>query len=384
MKKMYWTNYNVHPYLMVGLAIVSLFCLYVVETNKSSVPSSNYELKLQATLEAQKAFAALKKARLAKGIGINSRFDPSKSGLIGKERSIITSDQGVLRSKQISLNPNLAALFVQWLSDLKLKPGETITVGMTGSFPALDASMLAAINAMQLKPIIIVSGTASQYGANIPNFSWLDMLNDLNNAKIFSYKPIAASIGAAKDRGEDLKPEGVQLMEKTIKKYDIPLIKEPLVSQSIDKRLELYKQAAGDNVIRAYINIGGGVASVGKHFAKPKLTSEERQDILSHSLKSGPNLSLPIALANTNSVAIRYLKRGIPVINVKNINVIAAEYDLKAWSNNMGIGIGPLFYTKLYNIWYALISLFVIMGACWALVKIQVIQKREQAGEMHL
>lgn len=384
MKKMYWTNYNVHPYLMVSLAVISLLMLYVVESYVAFVPSKNYRVKLDATLKSKQAFAAIKKARKEKKIAIDKKADPAETGLIGVRNSIITSDKGVLKSKQISTNPNLAALMVEWLSDLKLKKGDVVAIGMTGSFPALDISTLSAIDAMQLKPLVIVSATASQYGANIPGFSLLDMLNTLNQDNILPYKPIAASIGAAKDLGKGLQPEGVKIITHTIKKYGIPLIKEPLVSKSINKRLELYQEAAGDKPIKAYINIGGGVASIGKHFIERKLTSEQKEELLKHSLKTGPNLNIPVALANTNSVAVRFLKLGVPVINVKNVNLIAAQYGLKPWRSGMKIGVGPLFYIKRYNIWLAIGSLFIILLVCWLQVNIQTIQKREQAGELSL
>lgn len=382
MKKIYWTAYNVHPYLMTALCIIALLCLYFVENNKRDVAQPHYGLKLEAAQLADKAFIELKKQRRRQGIRIDKQFDPAMTGLIGRNDTPITSDHGVLRSKQISLNPNLAALILQWLLDLKLKEGDTIAVGMTGSFPALDVSTLAAIKTLKLNPILIVSSTASQWGANIPGFSWLDMLHDLNRKKIFDYQPIAASIGSANDTGKDLTPRGVKIALATINKYKIPLIKEEFVSESIDKRLALYKKTADDTQIKAYINIGGGVASIGKHFSKSNLTGEQKEQIRRTSLKTGINQSLPVALANTTSVAIRYLKRGIPVINIREIVRIAADYNLKPWSQYDLIGVGPLFFHHQYNLYYAFFSLLLIMLACWGQVYLQMQKKKHDAGEI--
>lgn len=384
MKKMYWTAYNVHPYLMAALCIISLLCMYIVEHNKSKVPVKHHDLKLAATLKSVEAFEALKKARKQKGLSVDLRFDPSNSGLIGMKQTPITSDHGVLRSKQISLNPNLAALFVEWLEDLKLKPGEVVAIGMTGSFPALDVSILSAVHAMKLKPLIIVSATASQWGANIPYFSWLDMYNALYQDKIFPYEVVAASIGASKDKGNNLSSKGLNIVLNTIKKYDIPLIHEARVSESINKRLAIYKQYADGKPIKAYINIGGGVASIGKHFAHKTITAEQKREIFKHNLKTGPNLTLPVWLANTDSVAIRFLKHGIPVINMRNVNAVADRYNLHPWNPTMGIGRGPLFFTQRYNLWLALISLIIIFVMCWTQVRIQLTQKHVQAGEQNL
>lgn len=381
MKKMYWAANKVHPYLMIALCAVSLLCLLFVEKNKKLVPQDFYQVKLDAAVLSKEAFKAIKAEKEKLGIKINSRFDPARTGLIGKKETIITSDHGVLRSKQISVDPNIAALIVQWFKDIGLKEGDTVAIGMTGSFPALDTSTLAAIKVLKLNPIIIVSATASQWGANLPQYSWLDMFHVLKEKNIIPYSPIAASIGAQKDLGSGLDDSGVKNVLLTIKRYNIPLIKEPKVSDSIDKRLSLYKASAGDEGIKAYVNIGGGVASIGKHFAKDNLSKDQKAQVLASHLKTGVNTQLPVSLANSNSVAVRFLKEGIPVINIKDISKIARDYNLKPWRDYMGIGVGPLFFHEKYNIWYALISLLIIVCACWAEMRLQVKQKQLEAAE---
>jgi poly-gamma-glutamate system protein len=381
MKKIYWTANKSHPVLMFFMCLIAIGCLVFVETHKKLVPQDNYEKKLEAAELSKKAFHVLKRQRLKLGLKINKKHDPSKSGLIGRKESKITSDHGVLRSKQISVNPNLAALILQWMIDLKLKEGDYVAVGMTGSFPAIDTSTLAALSVLKLKPILIVSAAASQWGANLPDYSWLDMLNTLNQAKVLDIKPIAASLGSNQDLGSNLEPGGVKTLLDTIKRYNIPLIKEPVVSLSINERLKRYKEAANGGHIKAYINIGGGIASIGKHFAKSDLSKEEKAVILKNHLKTGVNLQLPISLANSNSVAIRFLKQGIPVINIKDIALIAEHYNLSPWRGWMGIGVGPLFFHEKYNIWYALISLLIIIGVCWVEMRLQVKQKKAEASE---
>jgi poly-gamma-glutamate system protein len=381
MKKMYWKAYSFRPAIMSLMAVVALLCLLFVETHKELVPQGNYDTKLKAALLSHKAFDTVKKRRLQLGLKIDKRFDPAETGLIGKKETSITSDHGVLRSKQISVDPNLAALIVQWLVDLKLKEGDVVAVGMTGSFPALDISTLAALNVMKIKPLIIVSGTASQWGANLPQYSWLDMFHTLNSKNVFTSKPLAASIGASKDLGKNLDTNGLNTILSTIKKYDIPLIREPTVSDSIDKRLKMYADAADGEEIKAYINIGGGIASIGRHFVKESLSKDQKELILSSRLKTGINSSMPVALANSNSVAIRYLKQGIPVINIKEVFKIAQDYNLQPWRAWMGIGVGTLFFHEKYNIFYAFISLLIIILACWWEMQLQLKQKKQEAAE---
>ncbi len=367
--------------MMSVLCLVSLLCLLFVETNKKLVPQDHYQLKLDAALISKRAFEVIKKERLERGLNISSKFDPAETGLIGKKETVITSDHGVLRSKQISTNPNLAALIVQWFKDIKLKEGDTVAIGMTGSFPALDTSTLAACYVMKLNPIIIVSAAASQWGANLPEYSWLDMFHSIKKQNILPYRVIAASLGGAKDKGAGFEKTGVESLKLTIKRYDIPLIDTDTVSESIDKRLSLYDEAAGSSPIKAYINIGGGVASIGKHFAKNNLSKEQKAVILSSHLKTGVNTQLPVTLANSNSVAVRFLKQGIPVINIKDVSRIAKDYDLKPWHRYMGIGVGDLFFHQKYNIFYAFISLIIIIVACFFEMRMQRNKKLEEAKE---
>ncbi len=378
MKKMYWTAHNLHPYLMILLCIVALACGYVVEKYKTLKPEPYYKLMLKASSISQNAMSEVKKQRLSLGIKINPEFDPAESGLIGEKFSSITSDKGVLRSKQISINPNIAGLVIIYLKDLKLKKGDTVALGMTGSFPGLNINTLAAIKAMGLNPLIIVSGAASQWGANIPGLLWIDMYQKLQHQAIFPYPILAASIGSAKDMGVDLDSKGVDIISNTIKKYQIPLIENQSVRKSIDERMSFYDQAANNQPIKAYINIGGGVASVGKHWVKDGLSEEVKKAAENHSLVSGVNLSLPIQLANTDSVAVRYLKQGIPVINLKDIKRIAEHYHLQPWQKSGHVGLSGLYVKEQYNILLAILGLIVIFGI---LVLVTIIIKKKVIAE---
>jgi poly-gamma-glutamate system protein len=363
------------------MCVVSLACLYFVEMHKSLVPQPFYQLKLEAAELANKAFKEIKEYRLSRRIPINKKHDPAETGLIGKKNSDITSDHGVLRSKQISVNPNLAAVIVQWLKDLSLKEGDVVAVGMTGSFPALDISTLAALKTLKLEPLVIVSVASSNWGANLPEFNVLDMLYHLHQRKILTFEPLAASIGASKDSGKSLTDKGVNSILYSIEKHKDELIKQPLVSESIDKRLDYYQEAAKGQAIKAYINIGGGVASIGKHHSKGGLSKEQKEAISSTSLHTGVNRELPVALANTNSVAVRFLKEGVPVINIKNVGNLALTYDLHPWKLGGGIGIGKIFFHQQYNAWLAFFSLLIIAIVCWIGKRQQVRRKQQEANE---
>ncbi len=68
---------------------------------------------------------------------------------------------------------------------------------------------------------------------------------------------------------------------------------------------------------------------------------------------------MPIALVNRDSVAIRYLKKGVPVINVHNIgHILMNEYGFPvAPKIEPLIGSGALFHHKEYRTWLAILAL---------------------------
>src|SRR5210317_1920655 len=99
------------------------------------------------------------------------------------------------------------------LKEVRLKENDVVAVAFTGSFPGLNIAVLAALQTLNLYPLIITSIGASNWGANDPYFTWLDMERELYNAQIFKYRSIAASIGGGLDRGRGLSPEGRKLIK---------------------------------------------------------------------------------------------------------------------------------------------------------------------------
>lgn len=331
MKKIYWHAHNIPRYLMILMCVAALVGLFCAEHFKQFVPLPNYAKKLEAAQVASQAFAVIKRARISKGIKIDRKYDPQMSGLIGRRNTETTTDKGVVLAKQTSVNPNIAAIIVSWMLDAKLKKGDVVAIGMTGSFPAVDASVLSAVKVLGLKPVLIVSAAASQWGANIPGFLWLDMEHVLNLNGVIPYKPVAASLGGVRDEAGAMSEEGRAILKATIDKYKIPFIKPEGTISSIDERMGIYERAAGNQPIKLYINVGGGMASIGLHKpadAASKQIPKSVKELKRHRLTAGLNTSLPISLANTDSIAVRFLKQGVPVINLRNVDTIARDYNL--------------------------------------------------------
>ncbi|HDZ27270.1 hypothetical protein LCGC14_0966420 [marine sediment metagenome] len=210
------------------------------------------------------AVDVIRECRGEKGPVIDENIDLNQTGLIGLEFSRITTSIGNLEAKRTTTNPNFAALIVFLLKEAKIEIGDTIAVGASSSFPSLIVAVLSAAKAMNLKPIVINSLGASQWGANNPDFNWLDMQNCLLDAGIFGAKPIGLSLGGTRDEGKDMGPEGCSSLITEIRESGFFFLHEPDLKRNVEARIRLYEEKAGENKIRAFINIGGSWANMGE------------------------------------------------------------------------------------------------------------------------
>jgi len=87
---------------------------------------------------------------------------------------------GNLEAKRTSTNPAFAALLVKYFKEANLKKGDVIAIGASGSFPTLIVAVLSAARVLELEPLIIYSVGSSEYGANLPEFTFVEMLDSLN------------------------------------------------------------------------------------------------------------------------------------------------------------------------------------------------------------
>jgi poly-gamma-glutamate system protein len=203
---------------------------------------------------------------------------------------------------------------------------------------------MAALETLKLKPIIITSVGSSNYGANDPYFTWLDMENMLFKANIYNNRSVAASIGGGNDIGRGLSPEGRELIENAIKRNEVEFINEKHLENSIDKRLEIYEKHSGGKPIKAYINVGGGIASLGN-------------TINGNLIPAGLTEYLPVKNFPVHGVIIDMGKRGIPIIHLLNIDQLLDKFGLPRSPVPLPEpGDGGIFTQKKYNFVVTLIA----------------------------
>lgn len=297
---------------MAGSAIVLFISL-----NLLVLTDEGYQVKVRASRLMQRGMDILRDEYLARGLQVDPDIDANLAGIIGLPSSGITTVTGSLRDKVLSTNTDMAALIVELLMKAGVKKGDTVAIGETGSFPALNLAAVVAVENLGATPAVISSVGASNWGATNPEFTWLDMEKILAERGIIHVRSVSVSLGGSDDKGMGMTPEGLQQAHQTIARNRIPLTTHSStggLEEAVMNRVQIYKSNVSGPV-KAYINIGGGIVSLG--------LLEERQ------LPPGLTISTRADILNTRSVGLYFLSQKVPVINLDNIGRIAARYGIR-------------------------------------------------------
>src|SRR5690554_4660786 len=241
--KIYWRSSGVPLWGQVFLIALALLAVVLAENlrQRDPVVDKNYATMVNAAKIMREGMAVLKPLR-AERAPINPEFDPQRSGLIGLENSDITTNQGGRESKQTTINPNWAAVAVKLLADAGVESGDLVAVTLSGSFPAMNLAVYAALEAMEADAVVIASASSSQWGANVPGFAWLDMERALRDAGLISFKPIYASIGGIEDRGIGISEQGLRSLRSSIDAAGIKLIEPANYQEAVADRIAIFRE----------------------------------------------------------------------------------------------------------------------------------------------
>lgn len=337
MRKVYWRPPGVSRAAFILIATVAIVALTAVESFPVERKQAFHDEKIAAARLTLLGMRAIREAKRARGISMDHEADPAETGMIGASFSAITANTGYLNAKRTSANPNFAAVIVELLGEAGIPKGSTVAVGVSGSFPALNLATLAALNEMGLRPIMITSVSASEWGANNEEYTWLDMEETLRDKKLIDTGSVAASRGGIDDRGFGISKGGRSLLDAAIARAGIPAIDSRSLTHAIDQRMQIYDEHAAGSPIAAYINVGGGSASVGTHVGKKQL-------------RPGLNKKRPRGAKLVDSVMSRFLTRDIPVIHITSIVRLAREYGLPVEPTTIPpVGSGAVYVKPEYN-----------------------------------
>ncbi len=357
MKTLYYRPKKISKNVLISLAAMSLVVMALIELLPATTQEPLQEIKLDAARRADAAMKAIGEKRTELNHLWLPQLDPGKTMMIGPTMSTVTTQVGHLDAKQTSVNPNFAAVVVDMLHQAGVKKGDLIAIGCTGSFPALDIAAYTAAEAMGLKPVVISSATSSQYGANHPDLMWPDMEKLLFEKGLIKTRSIATSIGGVGDRGVGMSEDVLENLLEVIDRNDVPLLREKTLADSVKKRMQLFDEAAGGKPYKAYINVGGGSASV---------RGTKGNAVLGNGVMRPGDVDIT---GVKDCAALEFLKRDVPFINLINAVELAETYGMVvAPQTAVPVGEGDVYSRTVYRRWWAVAGIGLILAAAWLIM----------------
>jgi poly-gamma-glutamate system protein len=264
-----------------------------------------------------RSLASIKALRLEKGLPIDRALDPNDTGIVGDEFTPLTTSLGDVAAKRTAANPAFAGVVAAYFERAGLGPGDVVAIGGSGSFPAFVLASLCAARAMDLRPVLIYSVGSSMYGANIPGFTFVDMLARLLADGLLPYSITAVAPGGEHDTGRGVlfDEEGTTLVDEA-RRSGLPMVEGPTLADRIRRRLEIYDTAAGGRPIRCFVNVGGATANYGDTAA-------------SLDVPNGLLLRLPSPPSSpARGLIFEFAARGVPVVHLLYVKGLARENGL--------------------------------------------------------
>jgi poly-gamma-glutamate system protein len=356
---------------LVGLAVFSLALYEFSERSVTPVHADAYRKKQEAVRLMQRAEAAIGATKRERGIAIDTRNDPDGLGVIGPQFTLVTTDRGAQAAKVLAAHPNFAAAVTQMFLEGGVKQGDLVAVGVTGSLPGFNLAAYAACQAIGAEPLVITSLGSSMFGATDPELTWLDMESVCVSRNLWPWRSVAASLGGGGDVGRGLSPAGRQLLADAIQRNHVRLLDAPNVFDAVKQRVALYDSvaAARGKSIKMYVNVGGGIASLGGSQNGRLIPAGITRRLAP---RNYPNRGVINVLA----------ERHLPVVHLLHVETLANAYgitDRKA--STVRAGEGMLFIKFKYNLWLVVASALLVLVANFFVLRLDL--RLQLLGQPH-
>ncbi len=313
--------------VLIALAVVALLTYGVFNWMGLGARSPGYTAEFEAARRTRDAELAIREMKQSDMIMSTVAGDEVQEAMIGLPTSPITTDPGSLSAKITSTNPNFAAVIVSMLRDAGVRPGDVVAISYTGSFPALDIASIVAVEVLGAKPAIVSSVGASTWGANDPELTILDMESQLVRKGMIAHKSLAASLGGDY-RLRPMSAEGRKQVSDAISRNKVILLNAPNITDSVEQRMNVYKREAGDQPIKAFINVGGGLPSTG----------------VGGQYDPGLTVAPPRGDVTVEGLIAKMQDDGVPVVNLTDIKTMARDHRMPvAPSSTPPLGDGSVY-----------------------------------------
>ena len=327
---------------------ILLGCYFGLEQSVTLSPDSDQAEKISAATKAKLAMDTIKEYRLDQSIELNDPtrgnkiVDPYETGMIGYWMTDITTTSGDLEAKQLSTNPNFAAMIVDMFSAIGLKPGDQVGVMLSGSFPALNISMISAIETVGLDACIMASIGASNYGATIPEFTFYDMVKLLNDRNILSNSIDYLSLGGENDNGEGFLEATKNAIKSRVDENTI-WIDEDNYQENVLKRMQIFAEETPK--MKAFLNVGGHQSAIGQGFA-------------SFIGQNGLLFKTKRLYSSDRGLINRYLEQNIAVVHLIQVKDLALTYQLPTSAAAFEVDSNQaVYYTKQAGLFWMIVPI---------------------------
>ncbi len=339
-------------YLFVIWAILMIIAVMITLYTPSKVKNRYYDEQIEAANLAKTAMQKIKEKKIELNISI-PKEDKYQSGMIGELFSDITTTSGIIEAKRTAINPNFAAVYIDIFKEVGLKKGDQIALVMSGSFPTLNISAMAAAQVYGLETCIMASIGSSSYGANLVEFTFFDMAEYLYDIDIFTKRIDYISFGGANDDGKEYPTEVVnELLERMNKrgysKENGKFLCESDFYSNIKKRTDLIIKKCPS--AKLLISVGGTLVAMGEGNTGTTLYRGLVKPSYLNTNKNVPEENL--GLLDT------FLNRNIPIVQMLNIKGIAQDYGIEYDPDTIpDIGVSDAYYEISYNLSIPIIAL---------------------------
>jgi poly-gamma-glutamate system protein len=259
-----------------------------------------------------RSLVSIRALRLEKGLRLDRALDPNETGIVGEEFTPLTTSLGDVEAKRTAANPAFAAVVAAYYERAGLGPGDVVAIGGSGSFPALVLASLCAARALDLRPVLVYSLGSSMYGANIPGFTFVDMLARLRADGVLPYRIAAVAPGGERDSGRGVlfDEDGTTLIDEA-RRSGLPIVEGATLADRVYRRLQIFDAEAGGRPVRCFVNVGGATANFGDTEA-------------SLEVPNGLVLKLPLLPASpSRGLIFEFAARGVPVVHLLHVKGLA-------------------------------------------------------------
>ena len=259
-----------------------------------------------------RSLVSIRALRLEKGLRLDRALDPNETGIVGEEFTPLTTSLGDVEAKRTAANPAFAEVVAAYYERAGLGPGDAVAIGGSGSFPALVLASLCAARALDLQPVLVYSLGSSMYGANIPGFTFVDMLARLRADGVLPYRIAAVAPGGERDSGRGVlfDEDGTTLIDEA-RRSGLPIVEGATLADRVRSRLQIYDAEAGGRPVRCFVNVGGATANYGDTEA-------------SLEVPNGLVLKLPaLPSSPSRGLIFEFAARGVPVVHLLHVKGLA-------------------------------------------------------------